>query len=114
MKNFVQPGDTVVVAAPAAVNSGDGVVVGAIFGVAVNGAPNGADVPIKTMGVFDLPKAGGDAFAVGDRVYWSAGANECTATATGNYPIGTAVAAAAGGDATVRVRLDGIATVPVA
>lgn len=112
MKNFVQPGDTVVVAAPAAVNSGDGVVVGAIFGVAVNGAANGADVPIKTMGVFDLPKAGGDAFAVGDRVYWSAGANECTAT--GNYPIGTAVAAAAGGDATVRVRLDGIATVPAA
>ena len=34
MKNFIQPGNTITLAAPAAVTSGSGLLVGAIFGIA--------------------------------------------------------------------------------
>lgn len=112
MKNFVQAGDTIVVPAPAAVASGAGVLVGNIFGVALFAADNGADVPIKTRGVFELPKAGSQAWTVGARVYWDNGNNRCTNVATGNYPIGVATVAVGNGagETTGTVRLDGIAT----
>ena len=35
MKNYIQPGKTISLAAPYAVTSGDGLLVGAIFGIAV-------------------------------------------------------------------------------
>ena len=40
MKNFVQPGSTITLTAPYAVASGDGLLVGAIFGVAAGDAAN--------------------------------------------------------------------------
>lgn len=112
MKNFVEPGDTIVVAAPANVNAGAGVLVGAIFGVAVTDALNGENVPIKTAGVFDLPKAASQAWTQGARVYWDNAGGEATTVSTGNYPIGVATEDVAGGatDTIGRVRLDGIAT----
>jgi predicted RecA/RadA family phage recombinase len=102
MKNFVQPGANVTVPAPAAVASGAGVLVGALFGVANGDAASGADVVLSTVGVFDLPKAAG-AINVGAAVFWDGAA--VTTTATDNTFIGYAVAAAAPGDATARVRL---------
>ena len=56
MKNFVQPGDVISVTAPASASAGAGVLVGSIFGVAVNTALSGAAVEIATRGVFDLTK----------------------------------------------------------
>jgi len=38
MKNYVQPGKTITLAAPYAVSAGDGLLVGAIFGVATASA----------------------------------------------------------------------------
>ena len=38
MKNYVQPGNTITLTAPYAVTSGDGLLVGAIFGVAAGTA----------------------------------------------------------------------------
>ncbi|ODA67103.1 hypothetical protein A7A08_01849 [Methyloligella halotolerans] len=57
MKNFVQPGNTITVPAPTAVASGDGVLVGSLFGVANYDAAPGEAVEIDAIGVFDLPKA---------------------------------------------------------
>ena len=37
MKNYIQPGNTITLTAPYDVNSGDGLLVGAIFGVAIGG-----------------------------------------------------------------------------
>lgn len=112
MQNFVQKGDTLVVAAPAAKSAGDGVLVGGIFGVAIKDADNGDDVPIKLTGVFDLPKAGSQEWEVGDKIYWDDSEDECTTTASGNYAIGVAVKAVEDGadDTTGRVRLDGVTT----
>lgn len=67
MKNFVQRGDTITVAAPATLSSGDGVLIGSLFGVATTDAASGADVALVTTGVIALPKESTtDTFAVGD------------------------------------------------
>lgn len=56
MKNFVQKGNTITVAVPADVTSGQLVVVGSIVGVAAYSASSGADVEVTVEGVFELPK----------------------------------------------------------
>ncbi len=105
MKNFVQKGEAITVAAPAAVSSGDGVLVGGLFGVANGGAAIGADVTISTVGVFELPKTSTDSMTVGAAAYWDAAEGEVTVTATDNTFIGHAVMAAGNPSASVRVRL---------
>ena len=107
MKNYVQPGDVVRVPAPADVLSGAGVLVGTLFGVAVHDALSGADVEIATTGVYDLPKAGSQAWTVGAAIYWVAASFHCSTTAGANTLIGHAVAAvgSGAGETTGRVRL---------
>lgn len=106
-KNYIQPGDTVTVTAPATVASGAGVLVGTLFGVAITGAASGAAVPIKTTGVFDLPKTSAQAWTVGAAIYWDDTAKNCTTTSTSNTLIGKALAVAANPSATGVVRLNG-------
>jgi predicted RecA/RadA family phage recombinase len=103
MRNFVQAGDTVNVPAPYDVTSGNGVRIGALFGVAVTDAVQGESVPIKTAGVFDLPKNTNNAFSVGENVFWDPVNRFCASEGTLN--IGVAVEEVAPGTATVRVRL---------
>jgi len=106
MKNFVQPGRTLTVSAPAGgVNSGDPVLIGAIFGIANFTALATADVEIDTHGVFTLTKATGAAWAVGDPVYWDAAAKNITKTAANNLVVGTATAIAATGDTVGNVKI---------
>ena len=105
MKNFVQEGTTLTVAAPAAVASGQYVVVGAIRGVAAFDAAQGEPVEVATEGIFTLPKVAADDIAVGDLLYWTGTA--CTKTAgTGSKPlVGVAIKPAAANSATVTVKL---------
>lgn len=114
MKNFVQPGDMVSVTAPYALASGAGCLVGSLFGVASAAADNGAAVEIATRGVFDLAKAGSQAWTVGARIYWDDSAKvTTTAAASGaNKLIGVAVAAvgSGAGETTGRVLLTGAFT----
>jgi len=111
MKNHVQPGEVVTVAAPAGgVASGVGVSIGFIFGVAAYSADAGKPVEIATCGVFDLAKKAADTLAIGEKAYWDATLKQVTMTAASNKWIGVALAAALGTDATARVRLNGFAT----
>ncbi|MBB5691944.1 DUF2190 family protein [Roseomonas alkaliterrae] len=108
MRNFVQPGDSLAVAVPYAggVTAGQGVLVGALFGVAaVDGAQN-AVIEAATQGVFDLTKEPSLAITAGARVFWDNTNRRVTTTATGNFSIGIATAAALAADATVRVWLN--------
>lgn len=105
MKNFVQAGDVLTVTAPAAVLSGAGVLVGSLFGVACGDAASGAEVEIQTTGVFDMAKATGAAWTVGQRLYWDDSAKNLTGTAGANKLVAIAVAAAASGDTVGRARL---------
>ena len=105
MKNYVQKGDHITVAAPAAVSSGDGVLIGSLFGVASTDAESGAEVALVTRGVVALPKeATTDTFAVGDPVEWDAGNDRVAALDTGDQ-IGVAVEAAGASKATVAVKI---------
>lgn len=114
-KNYLQPGNVVTLTAPVGgVTSGDGVVVGNLFAVATADAEAGAEFEGALSGVWELPKAAG-AIDEGAKVWWDTSpGNVVNATQAGAYPIGVAVKAAATNDATVRVRLDGVAVVAAA
>jgi predicted RecA/RadA family phage recombinase len=103
MKNFIQPGDSLTVSAPYAVTSGQGVLVGALFGIAAYDAASSATVEIQTEGVFDITKEPSLAITAGARVYWDNTNRRITTTAAGNYQVGIATLAALAADATVRV-----------
>lgn len=106
MKNFIQPGRALTVAAPTGgVSSGDVVIVGALIGIATTDAVAGADIEIDCEGVYQVSKKVDDVFAVGDLVYWDATPGEATVTATGNTVLGIAVQAATGPATAVRVKL---------
>ena len=109
MKNYVQPGNTITLTAPYAVTSGDGLLVGAIFGVAAGTAASGDPVETALEGVYDLKKVASQAWAVGDKIYWDNTAKNTTKTLTSNTLIGVATDVVAGGatDLIGRVRLNG-------
>ena len=108
MKNYVQPGNTITLTAPYAVASGDGLLVGSIFGVAAGTAARGEPVAPALTGDFDITTTASQAWAAGDKVYWDNTAKEATKTTTSNTVIGVAVVAVAGGagDTIGRVRLN--------
>jgi predicted RecA/RadA family phage recombinase len=112
MKNFIQDGNVVTVTAPSGgVKSGDGIVVGALFGICATDAAEAAEVEISVVGVFELPKASGQ-ITEGQIVWWDTSpGNVANVTGSGFYPIGVAVRAAGTNDATVRVRLSGVPVV---
>lgn len=109
MKNYVQPGKTITFTAPYVIASGDGLLVGSIFGVATGAAGNGETVEAALVGVFDLKKAPSQAWAVGDKIYWDNTNKETTSVATGNTLIGVAIDAVGNGagETVGRVRLNG-------
>jgi predicted RecA/RadA family phage recombinase len=109
MKNYVQHGEKVDITAPYAVSSGGGVLVGALFGVAVVDIANGGVGTISTEGVYELAKstgAGTDG-AFGAKAYWDNTAKKVTGAASGNTLVGCFLKAAATGDAVATVRLNG-------
>lgn len=108
MKNYVQPGNTITLTAPYDVASGDGLLVGAIFGVATGAAANGESIEAALVGVFDLKKVGSQAWAVGDKIYWDNTAKETTKTVASNTLIGAAIEAVGNGagETVGRVRLN--------
>lgn len=109
MQNFVQKGHTLTLAAPRTLTSGQGALVGTIFGVACGDVASGVNGEFAVVGVFDLPKATGVTFSQGAAVYWSDAEHRCVAANSGNsYYVGAATEAAGSGDTTVRVRLNGI------
>lgn len=107
MKNFVQKGETIQLAAPYIVASGAGALVGTLFGVAAADLASGEVGAFVTEGVFDLNALTTAVMAVGDKVYWDNTNKRVNVTASGNTLVGVAVAAKANGETTGRVRLNG-------
>jgi predicted RecA/RadA family phage recombinase len=109
MKTYVQPGNTITLTAPYAVTSGDGLLVGSIFGAAAGTAALGEAVETAVEGVYDLKKVASQAWAAGDKIYRDNTAKNTTKTLTSNTLIGVATEAVAGGatDLIGRVRLNG-------
>ncbi|MEG9884411.1 MAG: DUF2190 family protein [Hyphomicrobiales bacterium] len=101
MKNYVQPGNTVTLPAPYDVTSGDGLLVGALFGVASANAAKGTRVETNLTGVFELKTDG--ALSVGDKAYWNDAKKAVTKTAASNTVIGVAVSNSTGNAAQIRL-----------
>ncbi|MDR6952300.1 putative RecA/RadA family phage recombinase [Ancylobacter sp. 3268] len=109
MKNFVAPGDTLDLTAPAGgVVSGTAYLLGALVAVANFSADAGVKVAFSRRGVFTLPKATGQAWTEGAVLYWDNTAKNFTTTVSTNTKAAVAVAAAANGDASGLVLLPGI------
>lgn len=108
MKNFIQNGSIVTLIAPSNLISGQGVLVGAIFGVATNDALQGAPVEAIRAGIFSLGAVTADTLATGDKVYWDNTAKRITKTATNNVLVGAAVASKSGTETSATVLLDGV------
>ncbi|MDP3961368.1 MAG: DUF2190 family protein [Pseudorhodobacter sp.] len=112
MKNHIQKGDVITVAAPAGgIASGEGTIIGNIFGVAAYATMAGDPVELSTVGVYQLPKATAAVLTVGARVAWDNTAKNINVPGTGRFPVGIATEAAGNGVTSVAVRLDGIGTV---
>lgn len=107
-KNFVQNGDVLTLAAPEAVTSGRGILIGTLFGIAQGDAESGALVDVKTDGVWTHAKTSAQAWTVGAAIYWDNTAKVFTTVSTGgNVLVGKAVAIAADPSPTGTVRLNG-------
>ncbi|MEM6550124.1 MAG: DUF2190 family protein [Pseudomonadota bacterium] len=73
MKNYRSEGKSVTVVAPAAVASGDFVVVGSLYGFAAHSAAVGEDVVITRRGAFMATKGTGTAIAQGEPLEFAGG-----------------------------------------
>lgn len=110
MRNFVARGDVIPFIAAAALTGGQGLLLGAAFGVVADTVANGDPAELNLGGVYDLPKAASQAWTVGALVYWDDTNKVCTTSASGNTKIGFAYAAVGNGagETTGRVRLNGV------
>jgi len=109
LATFIHEGRSIDYTPGADVAAGDVVVQGELVGIAKLDIKANTLGALAVAGVFDIAKAtgGGTAITAGALVYWDAGAEQATtsAAAGANKLLGKTVAAAADGDATVRVRL---------
>lgn len=89
MNNALQDGRSVTVAAPADVTSGDFIVISKLCGICVNTVKSGANVAITRpgTGAYTLPKATGETWAIGDKLYWDNTAKKFTKTSTSNVDV---------------------------
>src|SRR5512134_3869226 len=111
--NYIQPGRTLTVTAPTGgVLSGQGLLIGALFGIAQYDAVEGAEVEILTEGVVEIVKTSALAIGVGDRLFWDDTNKVVNKTTTAQQQVGVAVAAGANPSATVKMLLR--AALPVA
>ena len=110
MRNLIQDGENITIPSPGVVASGDPVLVGNLFGVAVHAAIQGEPLTIRTENVFELPCLPAAVFAVGDPVYFDPAKASCVNASAGKHLIGAATVAAGNGAVLVRVRLNGTST----
>jgi predicted RecA/RadA family phage recombinase len=107
MKNYVQLGDNLTLPAPYTVVSGAPALIGTIVGVASTDAATGEDCSFVRVGVFNLPKATGQVWTAGAKLYFDAAAKNFTTTVGSNVAAGAAASNAASGDASGAVLLTG-------
>ncbi|WP_315759700.1 DUF2190 family protein [Bradyrhizobium sp. SZCCHNRI2007] len=108
MQTYLHRGDNFDIIAPAGgTTRGMPILIGDLFGVAMNDSGAGETVTIVREGVFsDQPKAAGAAWALGDALYWDAAALTFTKTAANNTRVGIAGDVAQAGDVTGIVIID--------
>lgn len=105
--NYIQEGGVIELAAPYDRLTGQGALIGALFGVAITTVLTGSKAAFATCGVFSLAKLSTEAWTVGAKIYWDNTNKQCTTVSAGNTLIGAALAATVNPSATGQVRLNG-------
>lgn len=110
MKNYVQPGEVLELTAPSGgVVSGTPVLIGALVVIPAVDAAQTVKFSAAVVGVYEVPKATGDAWLEGEKVYWDVADGNFNQSSSGNTLVGVAARAAESADATGFVRFDGVA-----
>lgn len=105
MRNFLQDGNMIRVAAPYAVATGDGCQVGAMFGLAGNTAAIGEILDLITIGEMRFTALSTDTGAVGTAMYWDNTNRRLTTTADAWVSVGVLTQAKTSGQTTAVIRL---------
>ncbi len=109
MKNYNGVGDTLDLPAPTGgCVSGAAYLFSGLVAVANVTAAEGEIAAFSRKGMFTLPKATGQTWAVGAVLYWDNTNKVFTTTASGNTKCAAAYVAAASGDTSGKVLLPGI------
>lgn len=108
MLNGIGSGDSVNLVAGGSLTSGQGLLVGSLFGIVAADAVSGDVYALHVKGIFELPLAAVSP-TVGAKAYWDNTNAVVTTVSTSNTLIGTFVQAQTSGDPTALVRLDGAA-----
>lgn len=106
MNNYIKSGMCIPVTAPRDVTSGEGLLVGSIFGIVTRTVSSGATVELCTCGVYAIAKTSTEVWAAGDFIYWDDTNKIATNAPLGRF-IGVAIAAATNPTATGQVLIDG-------
>ena len=88
--------------------SGNGYLIGSMFGISPVTAVAGVMIALHLVGVFTLAKNSAEAWTVGALLYWDNSAKNVTTTVGSNTKIGVAVAAAANPSSVGNVRLNAV------
>lgn len=107
MNNYKQQGHTLTLTAPYLRTSGEGALIGSIFGIATGDVASGAAGEFQTVGVFELAKTSAQAWTEGQKIYWDDTNKRCDNDGTVGQLIGAATAAADNPSSTGYVKLNG-------
>ncbi len=107
MISYIQESDSIQVIAPSGgVVGGQLYKQGSLIGVVVSSADQGEQFTLMLEGAFDsIPKKTGEAWGVGDMLYYEASSSSLTTTVTSNTWAGYAFYTAASGDTTGAILL---------
>ena len=103
---YVMSGDVIDYVAPAAIVSGQVLLIGTRIGVALANIANGATGAVRMLGIFTIAKLTTDVVAAGALLYWDNTNFRLTTNASGNTLAGFATAAAGNGVTTVEISIN--------
>lgn len=107
---YIHDGKNLVVPAPYEVHRGEGLRVGALFGIVSAWAECGQPVPLSAVGVFEVDKPATEVWQLGDRIYWNDESRIFTKHVTpGGFVAVAVLDTSAGSPGKGRLRINGIA-----
>lgn len=111
MNNYVHEGTVIDIVAPYEVDTGQGVLVGELFGIATSWASPGEQLTIRLNGVFDLVRLMDQDWNIGDPIYWDLAERRFVRRGLGHRKVAVAIASTHGTKQPwVRAKLLGLAS----
>jgi predicted RecA/RadA family phage recombinase len=107
MQNYLGDGDQIEFCAPAPLVTGQGLLLGAMFGVVLASVAEGQPGILSLKGIYQLPKNASEVWTVGEGLYWDNTNMYLTVTSADNTRVGVATAVTVNPSSVGNVRLNG-------